>query len=473
MGSIGVPPVVFSLFRLWTIGSYSITRVLPNLFLHSLASILQPTGASFVARDILSTPMKALVYDISPTRWICSKLASFVSSEACFGSLSGLRMRDLPRPELPGPDWVRLKTILGGVCGTDLALLLLRNHPCTILQQFARFPAVLGHENVATVDAVGSDVSGWEIGQRVCADPALGCEGRGIDPPCAQCSAGRSSVCESPGDRDFPPRALLGINGKTGGSWSDYFLAHQSQLHAVPNDVPDEIAVLVDPIASTAHAVLRRRPADGESILVNGSGIIALGVIGSIRALGHENTITAVVRHPFQERLAREMGATRVLRMPRSMRRIDRYRAVAKDTHGHRLDGRLGNQALLGGYDLTYECTGTGPGFGFALSWTRARGTVVAVGTTGITMLDTTPIWFDEQEVIGASGRQIEDLDGRTRHTYEIVLDWIAEGRLDLSKLSVRRFPLEQYRTALSALTHRSRIPIIKAVFDPHGTGNR
>ncbi len=418
--------------------------------------------------------MKGLVYSVSVPRWLACKLAGMATPRAFTGPLSMLRLRELPVPELPAADWVRLRTILGGVCGTDLALVFQKNHPNTILQQFAAFPAVLGHENVAIIDAVGPAVPGhWRTGMRVCVDPALGCAGRGIDPPCSQCAAGRPSVCEAPGDERFPPRALIGLNRVTGGSWAEYFVAHQSQLHAVPDAVIDDHAVLVDPIASAAHAVFRRRPRDGEHILITGAGIVAFGVLLAIRALGHANSITLVARNAAQANLARRLGAGEVLIQPRRMRRIDRYRAIAADAGAIRLDGRMGNQALLGGYDLTYDCTGTPMGLTFALGWTRARGTLVAVGTTGISIIDSTPLWFDELTVIGANGRQIEAADGRQLHTYEVVFDWLSTGRLDLSPLTPSIFPLSEYRAAFAALANRGASRVLKVAFDPAARGGR
>jgi threonine dehydrogenase-like Zn-dependent dehydrogenase len=424
--------------------------------------------------------MKALVYDITPARWIfCKALSPFVR-RIYYGRGSALRLVDRPLPELPGPDWVRLRTILGGVCGTDLAMITQRTHPATILRCFASFPAVLGHENVAIIDDVGPGVSRWKPGTRVCVEPAIGCEGRGIDPPCRQCAVGRSSLCECAGNGVLPARALVGLNARTGGSWAEYFVAHQSQLHAVPEGIADELAVLVDPIASAAHAVLRRPPRAGETVLVNGSGIIALGIIASIRAMGHGNAITAIMRHAFQIDLARRLGATEALAHPRGARSVEQYDAVARHVNGVRVDGRFGNRGLIGGFDLTYECTGTGRGLTDALKWTRSRGTLVAAGTSGITLVDTTPIWFDELEIIGTNGRQMERVNGeavdrlgpearqgRAVHTYEVVFEWMRAGMGSLSAIPVRRFRLSEYRVAFDHLLARGRHPIVKAVFEP------
>ncbi|MCB9852122.1 MAG: alcohol dehydrogenase catalytic domain-containing protein [Phycisphaerales bacterium] len=464
--------------------------------------------------------MRAVTYDISAWRWIACKLLSRITPRIYLSPISSLRMRDVPEPNLPGPDWVRLKTIYGGVCGTDLGLITSKGHPNTILQQYAAFPAVLGHENVAIIAEVGENVRDFNPGDRVCADPAIGCRGRQITPVCRYCNAGLDSLCEGmpsatgcsspsasppsatgcsspsaspqgamptpkvgmphgateclppsasgdPRHPDLPPRALLGLNRLTLGSWAPQFLAHVSQLHRVPDDITNEQAILVDPIASATHAVLRRRPEPGEHVLVQGAGIVALGVIAAIRALECDNPITILVRNKAQADLARTMGATTTILTPRNQHRRDKYIAIEKDTNACRVEGRMGNQSLIGGYDLTYDCAGTGRALSDALSVTRSRGVCVLVGTTGIAMTDTTCIWFNEVDVIGASGRQIESIDGQRKHTYDVVFDWLTSGKLDLSPLPTACVPLSDYRRGLAMLINRPRKNIVKLYFRP------
>ena len=411
--------------------------------------------------------MNALEFHVHPARWIACKVGGWISPKAYLRWPSGLRLVDRPIPDLPGPNWVRLRTILGGICGTDLGLISLRNHPATILERFSSFPAVLGHENLAAIDAVGPGVRNWRVGQRVCVEPAVGCAGRDATPVCAACAAGRASNCAHPGDDRLPPRALLGLNHLTGGSWAGYFSAHASQLHAVPDRRSDDVAILTDPLASALHAVLRRPPVDSDHVLISGSGIIALGLLAGIRALGSKATVTCVARHPFQADLARLLGATNVTIHRRGLSNAERYDDLAKFVGGRRIPARFGNRTMLGGFDLVFDCTGTGRGLTDALKWTRAGGAVVAVGTSSITWLDSTPLWFDEISLIGANGRQIETVDGVRRHTYDFVLDWLASGRLNAAPLRVTRFPLTDYRRAFQSLFSRGRHGIIKAVFEP------
>jgi len=338
-------------------------------------------------------------------------------------------------------------------------------HPGSFLNLFSGFPAVLGHENVAVIEAVGNDVGGWQVGQRVCVEPAIGCYGREVE-PCPECLAGRPALCRHPGDDRLPPRAMLGLNRTTGGSWGEYFVAHETQLHAVPETLSDDAAILVDPLASAAHAVLRRRPLPGERVLVSGSGVIALGTIAAIRALGLDNEVSVLIRQPRRAETAIRLGADRQIIVPRGTRAADRYEAVAAALGVPRRTGRFGNQVLLDGYDLTYDCTGSGGGFTDALKWTRSRGTVVLVGTTGIGLVDTTPIWFNELSVLGTNGRQVEMADGRQQHTYDLILDWLGSGRLDWRAIPVTRYRLADYRRAFGDLLGRSR-SVLKAAFEP------
>jgi L-iditol 2-dehydrogenase len=382
--------------------------------------------------------MQALVFDPPRLGWPLFKLAGLVRRSAATGPLSGLRLREVPPPALPGPEWVRLRTLLGGICGTDLALVAGRNHPATFLQRFASFPAVLGHENVCVIAETG-----------------------------AQCAAGRTSLCENTDRGMLPPGLMIGLNARTGGSWSPEFVAHESQVFAVPDEIPDENAVLTDPLACAVHAVLRRPPRTGEQVLLNGGGIMGVGLAAAIRALGCRNRVVGVVRHPFQADLLRRYDAEDVRVHPRSMTHEERYDDVARAVGGRRLAAPFGNQAFVGGADLTYDSIGTGRSITDCLKWTAARGTVVLVGTSQISVVDTTPLWFAELNVVGCNGRQIEDVDGRRMHTYEVVFEWIRTGRLRVDGLLTHRFALGDYRSGLRALLTRSDSHAVKAAFVP------
>src|SRR5262249_7163788 len=158
--------------------------------------------------------------------------------------------------------WVRVRTRLGGICGSDLAIVTLRASPAT--SPFSSFPFVLGHENVGIVEETGAAARGVQRGERVVVNPLLACAARGIEPPCRQCPAGHPSRCEGFTDGALARGMMIGTTRGLGGSWGERFVAHDSQVHRVPDGVSDEEAVLVEPFACAVHAVRSAPPAAGE-----------------------------------------------------------------------------------------------------------------------------------------------------------------------------------------------------------------
>lgn len=409
--------------------------------------------------------MKAISFDISPYRWVPLKLVGRWRPSVFWSALGGLRLRDVPAPALPGPEWVRLRTLMGGICGTDLTTVTLGNHPATFLRNLSSWPMGMGHENVALVDETGPGVRGWRKGDRVVVEPALSCVPRGVEPPCARCAAGQPALCENTSAGPLPPGTMIGYNNFTGGSWGEYFVAHQSQLYRVPAAVPSRIAVLTDAVACALHGVLKHRPGSDERAAVVGGGLLGVGVIASLRALGCQAHVTALVRHAFQAELAKAFCADATLVSPRDEPHASRYDRVARLIGGRRVPGQFGNQALIGGFDVVYDCVGSGRSLTDAMKFCRAGGTVVALGTSQIAVVDTTPLWFAELKLVGCSGRQLEQHEGQSAHTYEVLFRLIGEGRLRLDNIPASTFPLERYAEAFAAVVGRRRQPILRAVF--------
>jgi threonine dehydrogenase-like Zn-dependent dehydrogenase len=343
-----------------------------------------------------------------------------------------------------------------------------RHHPASILQVFSSFPAVLGHENVAVVDEVGAEVEGWKAGDRVVADSALSCGPRDIEAMCPQCQAGKFTLCSNFRTGPLPVGSMIGWNSFTGGSWAPYFVAHQSQLFRVPDEIDDESALLTDPMAGGLHAVLRRRPADDETVLILGAGVVGMGVAAGIKALGCRCRLFALDMNPRQADLMQRFGVDEMICVGFSDSQAGRYRKVAERIGGIVIPSKFGHQAFMGGFDLVYDCVGSGQSLTDAMKYTRPGGTVVEVGTTQISLVDTAPLWFDELTIIGTNGRAIEQYAGKSVHTYEIVFDLIKQGKLDLSGLVTHRFGIGQYRVAFDTLLDRKRSGAIKVAFVHH-----
>jgi len=372
----------------------------------------------------------------------------------------------VPIPSRPGHDWVLCKTHLGGICGTDLNIVFFQQHPATMLQTFTSWPVMLGHENVAEIAEAGTAVAGFAVGDRVIVDPPFACAARRIEPQCPACCAGRPSICENFDVGSLPPTLGLGYNNFAGGSWSQYFLAHRSQLHKLPEELTDEQAIFIDPLACSLHGILEDIPARGERILVFGAGIIGLGVVGLLRALGFDVEITMTVRHAFQDRLARQMGSDHTVFWTGD--REKSYHKLAELSRSRALPGKFGIYFLQGGFDRVYDCSGSARGFADAIRLLRPQGTIVIVGTPQLGLTDITCTWFREAKVLGATGRAYQVLPGETasRHNYQHIIDLLVKKRLDIKPLGLQLYPQNQFRKALLDLRQRAITGVVKAAFD-------
>ncbi len=414
--------------------------------------------------------MKAVIYKINPIGWAtCSWLKHFW--KGCLGTkMNGFSVRTLPAPKLPGPDWVCIRTRLGGICGSDSAMVLQKQPPDSLLQGYSSQPMGMGHENVGEVLLVGDNVDESWVGKRVIVEPTLACKQRGIDPVCPRCAEGNFSAClhfagDEPGPYDLPPGLSIGYNSKTGGSWGEFFVAHVSQLFEVPDHVSDEEAVMVDPFSCSAHGVFSTDISDAKQILVyGGGGILGLGVIASLRASGYTGQIDAYERGWGMKPHVREMGADEMLVCPAT--KAEKFDMFAQRTGATVQRVRFGNRTLSGGYDVVFDCVGTCESFTDCLKLVRGKGQVTVLGTLQVGRVGLTSLWFRELTVRGVYGRGLETHDGQSTPTYKVMLDWVADGKINVKGLVTHHFRLSQLQEALIKSTEKSKHGIIKAVFD-------
>jgi len=413
--------------------------------------------------------MQAVFYGINPVGWATCKWLRFFWPGCLVSRLNGLRLRDVPPPELPGEDWVRLRTRMAGVCGSDLALIA-QKQPCdSLLQAFSDLPAPLGHENLAVVEDVGTAVDKQWLGRRVCVEPTLCCAVRGIDPPCARCREGEFGACENfgaagEGTAKLPAATSIGFNHKTGGSFSEFFVAHQSQLVPVPDALDDELAMLTDPVACSLHAVLRLSLENVRRVLIYGSGVLGLAAVACLRAVGYAGRIDALDIHDYLGEHAAAMGADENVRLPAET--PARFEQIAWRTGGRVHRARFGNYTLSGGYDVVIDCVGTRRSVDESLRWTRSRGQFVLLATGHARGADLTPIWFTELTVLGAYGRQLEHFEGRRVGTYALVHELMASGKLDVRRMLTHTFRLGAYREAFTVGLYKARHEAVKVAFD-------
>ena len=370
------------------------------------------------------------------------------------------RLVDIPEPQLPTPEWVKVRPRLSGICGSDLAIITAKGSP--YFSPFTSTPFVLGHEIVGEIAETGAAVEGFPVGARVVIEPALSCQVRGITPPCHQCRNQRFANCENITKGDISAGVQTGYCRDTGGGWSEYVLAHQSQLHLVPDDILDETAVLLEPFACALHGVLKTEFNETDEICVIGGGTIGLLTVAALRILGHQNRTLVFAKYPHQQQLALELGADEVL-SPNS----GRYAAFCELTGATSHQPELGQQVLIGGVDVTFDCIGSSVTIDDALRFTRAGGDVILVGMPGIPKnVDWTSIWYKQLKVEGAYTYGLETHNGEQIHTFTLGMRLLQKMGPGLRPLVSKPFPLRDYKRAIQTAMNTGKTATVKTAFD-------
>ncbi len=369
--------------------------------------------------------MKALLFDRSLPKFAAARVA---------GSRFGpLHLADVDEPELAGPEWQRVRPRLAGICGSDLATVAGRSSRW--FEPIVSFPFIPGHEVVGDLDD----------GSRVVIEPVLTCAPRGL-PLCAGCQSGRRNRCESIAAGHLEPGLQTGYCADTGGGWGLALVAHQSQLHRVPEDLGDEAAVMVEPAACAVHAARQAQPVTGtDPVVVIGAGTLGLCTIAAVAAIAHPDELIAVAKHPEQQRLAGELGATTVCE-PGEL-----TRAVRRATGSLMIGAHV-----AGGASLVIDCVGTAGSLAQALAVIKPGGTISLVGMPGHVGVDLTPLWQREISLTGCYAYTTDDFD----ESFRLVRD------AELDRLVSAVYPLDRFRDAIQHATDAGRRGAVKIAFD-------
>jgi threonine dehydrogenase-like Zn-dependent dehydrogenase len=396
----------------------------------------------------------ALRYRKSVPRYLLMRLGSRRIRGLDTSAASPLQLEDVPEPDLPTPEWVRVRPRLSGICGSDLSTLSASSSP--YFSPLTSPPFVMGHE---VVGEIAKDAGSFRAGERVVVEPALGCRVRGISPECTMCSTGRYALCENLTEGDISPGIQTGFCRDTGGGWSEMLVAHPSQLYRVPDTLSDSEAVLIEPLACAVHAALTHAPGPDETVVVLGAGSIGLLVVGALKQLTRVGRMICVAKHPHQREEALRLGASEVVSPKEVYTRLPEL--LGAKVH----KPELGKPVVLGGADRVFECIGSPGTLEDATRLTRPGGTVAFVGMPGYaSRLDLTPLWHQETKLVGTYAYGVEEYGGERVPAFELALRISPE--MDLVPLAGPRFRLPQYREAVAAARAAGRNGHVKVIFD-------
>ncbi|MEQ7123250.1 zinc-binding dehydrogenase [Actinopolymorpha sp. B11F2] len=379
-------------------------------------------------------------------------LPRYVAARAMGGRIPGIltgpaapvRLVTRDEPRLAAPGWARVKPVLSGICGSDLGALF--GQTSLYFSALVSMPFVPGHEVVGVLQ---DDCDDLPKGTRVVLDPVLSCAARGVE-RCESCASGQTNRCDRITVGHVSPGLQTGYCADTGGGWGGVLVAHRSQLHAVPEGLSDERAVLVEPLACAVHTAQRAEVPDGGSVLVSGAGAVGLFATLALRELTNAGRISVVAKHPRQRELARAFGASDIVAPDEVPARVRRA------TQAFRLAPERSAEFLLGGVDVAVDAVGSKDSLGTALRVTKAGGRVVVSGMPS-TGADLSPVWFRELTVAGSYASRGGD-------AFDKAFDLAASASLD--GVVGGRYPLYRWREALDHAHSAGRLGTVKVAFD-------
>ncbi|MBB1526181.1 Zn-dependent oxidoreductase [Pectobacterium carotovorum subsp. carotovorum] len=202
---------------------------------------------------------------------------------------NALVIEERPIPQ-PAAGEVRVKVKLAGICGSDSHIY--RGH-----NPFAKYPRVIGHEFFGVIEAVGEGVDASRLGERVSVDPVVSCC------HCYPCSIGKPNVCTS--------LVVLGVHRD--GGFSEYAAVPAKNAHIIPDEIPDEFAVMVEPFTISANVTAQVKPTEQDIALIYGAGPMGLTSVQVLKGVFNVKEVIVVDRIPERLDMALRSGADSVI----------------------------------------------------------------------------------------------------------------------------------------------------------------
>ena len=315
-----------------------------------------------------------------------------------------LEIKEVPKPILK-PEQVLLKVKYAGVCGSDVNVFN-HNHPT------ATVPRIMCHEIFGTVEEIRSEKPlAYKLGSRVVVCPLTWCG------TCEACRAGAFHVCRDLG--------IMGLH--LDGGFAEYVAVNADMVFEIPDDIPDEIAILTEPFAVGFHLNHRAGTAPGDAVLVTGGGPI--GLLASMNARFFRAS-KVVISEPNPERRAYAESF--------GFETID---PTTQDLVAEAM--RITNGV---GFDKVIEASGSNAAWNTLTDVCKIRGIIAPVGIPkGYANLKVVQLIFKELTVVGNRVYSREDFE----RTIGMLSELYRSGMWDLSRIIDQMLPLEELAQAI------------------------
>lgn len=317
----------------------------------------------------------------------------------------GIWLTDVPEPEV-GHNDILIKIRKTAICGTDVHIYNWDEWS----RKTIPVPMVVGHEYAGEIVAVGQEVQGYKIGDRVSGEGHLTCG------HCRNCRAGRRHLC----------RNTVGVGVNRPGCFAEYLSLPAVNAFKLPDNISDDLASIFDPFGNAVHTALSFDLV-GEDVLITGAGPIGIMAAAVCRHVGARHVVISDV-NDYRLDLARKMGVTRAVR------------ADQED-----LSKVMADLGMTEGFDVGLEMSGAAAAFRGMLAVMNHGGKVALLG---IPPSDTAIDW---NQVI-FKGLFIKGIYGREMFETWYKMAALLQSGLDISPVITHRFPIDEFQQGFDVM---------------------
>ena len=280
----------------------------------------------------------------------------------------GIWMEDIAKPEV-GHNDVLIKIKRSAICGTDIHIFQWDDWARATIP----VPLAIGHEFCGEIVDCGSEVKGFEAGDRVSAEGHITC---GV---CRNCRAGRRHLCMN--------TAGVGVNRP--GAFAEYLSVPAFNVFKLPETISDDMASILDPLGNATHTALSFDLV-GEDVLITGAGPIGIMATAIARYAGARHVVVTDI-NDYRLGLATDMGATRALNVTRES-----------------IDDTMKELGMEEGFDVGMEMSGNPTAFQDMLRTMHHGGKVAMLGIPPEEMsIDWNQVIFKGLILKGIYGREM------------------------------------------------------------------
>lgn len=317
----------------------------------------------------------------------------------------GIWMQDVPVPEY-GVNDVLIKIKKTAICGTDIHIYSWDDWA----QATIPVPMTVGHEFFGEIVALGKEVKGLRLGERVSGEGHITC---GM---CRNCRAGKQHLCNY----------TLGLGVNRPGSFGEYVVLPASNVMVLPDNISDEQAAVLDPLGNATHCALAFNVV-GEDVLIAGAGPIGIMAAAIVRHIGARHVVITDV-NDYRLDLARRMGVTRAINV-----KHENLQEVMKQ-----LD-------MKEGFDVGLEMSGNPIALNDMIGAMNHGGKIAILGIPpDQTCVDWKHVIFKGLVLKGIYGREMFE-------TWYKMIAMLQSG-LDISPVLTHTFPIDEYQTAFQIM---------------------